>query len=162
MRLSLCWGLNGRYQPPPRKKICPPGTRDCDLIWKEGLCQPPPNTPLRVGLWSSLLRCLSCPWTQRLPSRLSSRAAMGAFQPPRKGSELPATPALRFCFVPSPGAQDPGPSQRACVQSNWLAVCKVPAGQRGPREEPGMGAPARQQRALAHQGSSVSFSLLVG
>ena len=51
-----------------------------------------------------------------------------------KGSEPPATPALRLCFVLSHGVQGPGPSQRACVQSNWLAVCKVSAGNRDLRK----------------------------
>lgn len=103
------------------------------LFGKKVFANLPRNTPLRVGSWSSLLRHLSCPWTHCLPSRLGSRAALGAFQALGRGQSRQLL-QHSDCFVLSHGIQGPGPSQRAGVQSNWLAVCKVSAGNRDLRK----------------------------
>ena len=67
------------------------------LFGKKVFASLPCNTPLRVGSWSSLLSHLSCPWTHCLPSRLGSRAALGAFQAPGRGQSC----LLLQHFVPS-------------------------------------------------------------
>lgn len=94
------------------------------LFGKKVFASLPHNTPLRVGSWSSLLRHLCCPWTHCSPSR----AALGAVQAPGRGPSRLLLQRSDVCFVLSLGVQCPGPSQRACIQSNCPAACKVPAG----------------------------------
>lgn len=83
---------------------------------------------------------------------------MRAFRALEKGSELPTTPALVVCFVPSPGAPGSGcrAAKTARVWSNQPAVCKA-----DPEKNQALDVPAHQQRARAGQGSSVSVSLPV-
>lgn len=127
MRLPVCSGLNGTLPTPtPQKEICPPGILfEYDLIWKK-------------DPW---FHHLSCPWTHHLPSRLSSRATMGTFQPLEKGLELPAfEPALSPPLELS--AQAAGSLLRGSVSSPTGPLCKLPGGQPGPREEPGVAYPS--------------------
>lgn len=128
------------------------------LFGKKVFANLPRNTPLRVGSWSSLLRHLSCPWTYCLPSRLGSRAALGAFQALGRGQSrqlLQHSDCALSCSGSRPVPEGLRPVQLAgSVQSvSW---------EQGSQEEQSEGpdAPAHQQWALAHQGSSVSLGFL--
>lgn len=69
------------------------------------------------GRRSRLSQHLSCPRRYHSPSGPRSRATVRAFRAPEKGSELPATPALGVCFVPSLElrARAAGPPRRPCL-----------------------------------------------
>lgn len=121
----------------------------------------PCNTPLRVGSWSSLLRHLSCPWTHCLPSRLGSRAALGAFQAP-EGVRAACYSSTKIVLCPVPWCSGPRPIPEGLCPVQLAGSVQSVSWERGSQEEQSEGAcaPALRLWAPAHQGSSVSLGFL--
>ena len=131
-------------------------------LFGKSLCQPLPQYPTEGGFRELTLAPSLLPLDTLFALKAGLKGCPGGRPGSGKGSEPPATPALRFVLWPVPWYLVPRPFPEGLHPIQLPGSVQSASWERGSQEEPseGAGALAHRQWALAHQGCSVSLAFL--